>query len=328
MTDSQWRQPPGSPRPTPSDPGVSVIDATVLPVSEVVVPQRACLKCGGVVDTDGYCGTCGAKAPREREHFVVAPAPWLAGVCDRGIAHACNEDALAASADETPGAWDVAVVCDGVSTSVDSDVASMAAVTSALKVLTSAPGVRATKASRRAEIVGHVTKAAAAANDATVAASDSAACTFVAVVVTEGCVYAGNLGDSRAYWLPDLGEPMCLTTDDSVAEHRVGMGIPRAVAEESEGAHTITRWLGADALDVVPRVASFEPPSPGWVLVCSDGLWNYASEASVLKKVLTQAAEGVMQPQVIAEALVAWANEQGGHDNITVALIRVGNYGG
>ncbi|HNM96916.1 MAG TPA: hypothetical protein PKK40_03115, partial [Marmoricola sp.] len=61
-------------------------------------------------------------------------------------------------------------------------------------------------------------------------------------------------------------------------------------------------------------------------LICSDGLWNYASAAAALR---TQAdAAGLSptaDPLVVADALVAWANGQGGHDNITVALARVGN---
>jgi serine/threonine protein phosphatase PrpC len=62
-------------------------------------------------------------------------------------------------------------------------------------------------------------------------------------------------------------------------------------------------------------------PGSGWLLVCSDGLWNYCSGASDLAVLVAQHTS--TDPTVLAEFLVAWANEQGGHDNITAALARV-----
>lgn len=50
-------------------------------------PPRACLECGGPVDADGYCTTCGAKAPSERDHFEEIPAPWVGAVCDLSLIH-------------------------------------------------------------------------------------------------------------------------------------------------------------------------------------------------------------------------------------------------
>ena len=55
----------------------------------------ACRSCGGRVAADGYCETCGARAPRGRDHFDDRPSSWIAAVCDRGIRHGRNEDAMA-----------------------------------------------------------------------------------------------------------------------------------------------------------------------------------------------------------------------------------------
>ncbi|HMQ38213.1 MAG TPA: zinc ribbon domain-containing protein, partial [Micropruina sp.] len=85
-----------------------------------------CLECGGAVDADGYCQTCGAKAPSPRDHFEAAPASWVGGVCDRGRLHTRNEDAMATWAAPEPDRAAVLVVCDGVSSSQDSDVAALA----------------------------------------------------------------------------------------------------------------------------------------------------------------------------------------------------------
>ena len=63
--------------------------------------------------------------------------------------------------------------------------------------------------------------------------------------------------------------------------------------------------------------------APGWLLVCSDGLWNYASEAPALQQLIADLSGNGPAPLPLAEALVKWANEQGGKDNIGVALARV-----
>ena len=149
-------------------------------------------------------------------------------------------------------------------------------------------------------------------------------CTFVAAVVDGASVVAGWLGDSRVYWVPDTGAALQLSTDDSAANDLMARGMSRAKAEASPQAHAITRWLGPDATDVVPSTAPTRAQGPGWVLVCSDGLWNYCSEAAAIADLLHRTAERVgSAPDVLSGALVQWANEQGGHDNITAALARV-----
>jgi hypothetical protein len=97
-------------------------EATVETALEA--PRAPCLECGGVVGEDGYCTKCGTKAPSPRDHFEESPADWVAGVCDRGLRHVRNEDAMALLAD---GERAVLVVCDGVSNTDQSEVGSLAA---------------------------------------------------------------------------------------------------------------------------------------------------------------------------------------------------------
>jgi serine/threonine protein phosphatase PrpC len=148
-------------------------------------------------------------------------------------------------------------------------------------------------------------------------------CTFVAAVLQEGVIVAGWAGDSRAYWLPDGGPGVQLSLDDSWASEQMALGIPREQAEADHRAHAITRWLGADSPVTEPRLSSLTTDGrAGWLLVCSDGLWNYCSPADDLRTLVDGSTTGPEVPPVAA-ALVAWANAQGGHDNITVALARV-----
>ena len=87
----------------------------------------------------------------------------------------------------------------------------------------------------------------------------------------------------------------------------------------SPQAHVITQWLGADFPDPQPHVASFEPPGPGAVLVCTDGLWNYRPDPADLAALALPA--GLTAPLDAVTALVKVANDAGGRDNITAVLV-------
>jgi serine/threonine protein phosphatase PrpC len=284
-----------------------------------------CLQCGGEVDDDGYCTQCGTKAPDPRDHFEEQPAPWVAGVCDRGIRHHRNEDAMAMAVD---GQRVVLVVCDGVSNTVDSHVGSMNAVRAVLDVLRPPlPRGIGVPESRAAAITQVFTDAAAAGQRAIVATvtddvPNPPSCTLVAAVMEDGVIHYCGLGDSRVYLLPDAGDGQILTVDDSMAQLLIAGGTPRAEAEAAKQAHSITKWLGKDSTEIVPRVGQVEVTGPGWLLACSDGLWNYASEPAALRAQLD--AAGSPDPLAISRHLVEFANECGGQDNIAVALARVG----
>ena len=312
-----------------------------------------CQACGGEVSSDGYCGTCGARAPRLRDHFSEQPAAWVAAVCDRGIRHTRNEDAVALAADPEPGSRAVLVVCDGVSNSIDSDVASLAAARAARDVLGSSRSRgMGTPSSLVAAVIARLEAATDAASEAVLEVSrtpksvaavgnpaaailesailecggNPASCTFVAAVVELDLLVVGSVGDSRAYWLPDAGSATALTLDDSFAQEQIASGVPRVEAESGPQSHAITRWLGVDAPDHTPTTASMTLTEPGWLMVCSDGLWNYCSSAQDLAALVRQTAStspADAEPLTLAGALVDWANAQGGQDNITVALARI-----
>ncbi|MEO7420858.1 MAG: PP2C family serine/threonine-protein phosphatase [Ornithinibacter sp.] len=266
-----------------------------------------------------------------RNHFSEQPASWVAAVCDRGLRHTRNEDAVALAAAPEPGGHAVLVVCDGVSSSTASDVASLAAARAARDVL-SARGRPTTGG--LAAVVAASTKALVlatnAANDAVIANTTTgpgnpASCTFVAAVLHGRELAVGWVGDSRAYWLPDDAYARLLTVDDSFAAEQMAQGVPRLAAEHGPQAHAITRWLGVDAPDHTPSTVSLDLVGPGWLMVCSDGLWNYCSEPQdVAALVAATSRSSGPGPLRLARALVDWANVQGGQDNITVALARVG----
>jgi len=280
---------------------------------------RACQYCpSSQVSPDGYCDSCGRKVPSGRDHQEL-DLGLLAGVTDRGLRHHRNEDAMAlATADTAAGPVAVAVVCDGVSTSDRPDEASLAAAEAAVRVLLTAVRagddlLEASSAAVRA--AGEAVKSLAGAS------RDAPSATFVSAVMTGEAVTVCWLGDSRAYWLaaaPDSAAQR-LTKDDSLAEEMVAAGLlDEADALASPHAHVVTRWIGADLGESAPHVATFEPPGPGVVLLCSDGLWNYQPEAAKLADMALPSA--LTDPLGAAARLVTFALDAGGTDNITAVL--------
>jgi serine/threonine protein phosphatase PrpC len=274
--------------------------------------------------------------PVWRDHFSEEPAPWAAGVCDRGISHARNEDAMALGPADAAAKLVAFVVCDGVTSAPNSDIASLAACRAARTVFEVLPAELA--ATPPASPALHVQRLCQALVDAGVAAQAEAkasadrvgnptnppSCTFAAAVAHDGLIAAGWVGDSRVYWLPDDGEAQQLSVDDSWATQQIRQGVAREVAEADPQAHAITRWLGADSPATEALCATVEVgDTPGWLLVCSDGLWNYVSLAADVRALVATHMATDPSPIAIADQLVAFANSKGGHDNITAALARL-----
>lgn len=316
-------------------PATTVVDRAADP-DEPDVGAITCLACGGSVDADGFCTTCGAKARTPRDHWTETPAAWVGGVCDKGVTHARNEDAMALAATPTHPGRAVLVICDGVTTAPESDRASIAAARAACATLTGAADPDGSVPARLAAWKALLEGACADAHAEAVAVArrlgdppEPPSCTFVAAVVVDDLACVAWCGDSRAYWLPDGAPGRQLGVDHSIGAELIAAGVPEVEAEADPGFHTITRWLGADSVDPTPEFASVALDAPGWVLVCSDGMWNYAAHAERLAGLLAEAGAGLTSaggptgPTALAESLAAWANAQGGRDNVTVALARV-----
>ncbi|WP_412735675.1 PP2C family protein-serine/threonine phosphatase [Krasilnikovia sp. MM14-A1259] len=304
--------PPAPARPAPAQTGPTETQA-----------GQACPSCGtpGAIGADGYCEQCGMLAGRPRDH-VESIAGAAAAVTDRGRRHHRNEDAMFLA---VHAAGIDAVVCDGVSASFDPDVASELAAETAGKLLAAAEDLPDQITAALTE-AGTAVAALARTGDPRRAASNPA-CTIVAACVRGAEVGYGWVGDSRAYWLPASGDLVPLTVDDSWAQHAISLGADPQAAWRDPKAHAITAWLGADAGPVMPRTGEFTAPGPGHVVLCSDGLWNYLAEPVAFGEAVRAhlaAAAGAEHPLLAAaRSLTTLANEAGGADNITVALLPV-----
>jgi serine/threonine protein phosphatase PrpC len=203
----------------------------------------------------------------------------LAAISDRGHVHARNEDAIALLM-EAPVA--ILVVCDGVSTSHDPALGSRRAADVAAQYLLHGPATCSDPAElmRAAILAGH-----AATCDIGPADADSDArplTTIVAAFVKGGVATIGWAGDSRAYILAG-GAGRLLTHDDSWVNWTVAQGyMTESEAMRSPHAHAITQCLGDPNDPPEPHVISAQLLPGDMLLLCSDGLWNYASTPPAL----------------------------------------------
>ncbi|MER0245900.1 PP2C family serine/threonine-protein phosphatase, partial [Streptomyces sp. HSW2009] len=292
---------------------------------------RRCGECrAGAIDDDGYCENCGHAQPRERDHMEEELA-FVAAASDRGLRHRRNEDSFTLSEAELPDGSPavVAVVCDGVSSATrPDDAAAAAARVAGERLLTALPQGTHPQQAMHEAIIAAADAVSALALEARPAQRDphrhenAPACTIVSAVVASGILTVGWIGDSRAYWVPDdRATPAArLTEDDSWAAQMVAAGLlSEEEAYADERAHAITGWLGADAYEIEPHTAAFKPDRPGVVVVCTDGLWNYAESAPEMAAAVPAHARA--RPMESARSLVGFALEGGGHDNVTVAVV-------
>lgn len=295
-----------------------------LTVTQTVFPN--CQKCDSTdLEPDGFCNQCGFRNPTKRDHFEQLITRDFVAVSDRGIKHSQNEDCFAIQ--QLSDGQSVLVVCDGVSSSSNPGIASQQA---------SQTACRSIQRSLEAGIEPHQALREAIAAAQTVVAKlvpsgmgEPPSTTIVVAIVSPSIdssamtqITLGWLGDSRAYWFAPVAEQsQQLTQDHSWCEEMVATGqMSREEAERSLQAHAITRWLGADAdEEMEPTIAQFDLALPGRLLLCSDGLWNYASDVSQLQKSLNQ-PDGT-DLITIARKGVEFALRCGGQDNITIALL-------
>ena len=296
----------------------------------VLMPQSAAIAgctCGGApaaVDADGFCDDCGRRPAvvDPHDHAELELSTHFAGVTDRGRRHQTNEDALLIAEGQSPiGAVRLLVVCDGVSTSSAADKASGAAAEACRDSTLAAAAAGATL--HDAIAAGTAAAQAAVCAVAFPDGDPAPAATLMAALIRGRDAVLAWAGDSRAYLLAP--EPRLLTRDDSWFNEIVAMGtLTEAQAKRHPNAHAITSCLGRleDGETFSPHIEPLDLPDGAVLALCSDGLWNYAETPDAMARLMLVDATGA-DALAICRAMIAFANQQGGHDNSSVAMIRL-----
>jgi serine/threonine protein phosphatase PrpC len=156
------------------------------------------------------------------------------------------------------------------------------------------------------------------AQKAVTMAAPGSGTTLTAALVLGQQMTIGHVGDSRAYALRTDGRIEVLTRDHSLVKRLEELG---QISLEEAAAHpqrnVLYRALGqGDVLE--PDIFTTPFPQPGYLLICSDGLWSVLPDQN-LSKLVTSAPS----LQVACQSLVAAANDAGGPDNISAILVQL-----
>lgn len=259
---------------------------------------------------------------RRQGHAPLPTSLSVTGSSDIGRVRRRNEDAMALHPESG-----VAVVADGMGGHPGGDVASEIAAATAAEALRAA--AKSIKASGEYlnEMSPAVERAVLGAHEAIRARGeaepqlDGMGTTLTGMVVEPGsrCWVIGHVGDSRAY-LFRAGELLQLTRDDTWVQQQIDNAIMAPdQARRSPYAHLLTQCLGLEDTPA-PHVFTGEGQAGDVYLLCTDGLVGMLDD-SELTEILSRDVDA--DSETIA-ALVEAANEAGGHDNITAAIVRLG----
>ncbi|HMJ08278.1 MAG TPA: protein phosphatase 2C domain-containing protein [Pyrinomonadaceae bacterium] len=142
--------------------------------------------------------------------------------------------------------------------------------------------------------------------------------TFTGMGVTPNGVDLIQVGDSRAYLVRN-GKIYQVTKDQSLVQQLIDA---QQISPEEAETHTlknvILQALGAQN-EIYPVSARLEPHQNDILLLCSDGLSNKVSAAS-MQTIVVENSENLA---IACANLIKEANQNGGEDNITVVLAKL-----
>jgi protein phosphatase len=142
--------------------------------------------------------------------------------------------------------------------------------------------------------------------------------TLTAALVVGQQITVAHVGDSRAYFIYPDGRVDPITRDHSLVKRLEELGhITPEEAANYPHRNVLYRALGQGEI-MDPDIFTVGFPQPGYLLVCSDGLWGVITEQDLVRSI-TEASN----LQRACQNLVNAANTAGGPDNISVILVQL-----
>lgn len=142
--------------------------------------------------------------------------------------------------------------------------------------------------------------------------------TITAALILGRQVTIAHVGDSRAYVISHNGNIEAITRDHSLVRRLEELGqITSAEASIHPQRNVLYRALGqGDNLE--PDIFTISFPQPGYLMLCSDGLWGVVVEQDIYRSIVEAS-----NLQRACQNLVTAANAAGGPDNISVILVQL-----
>jgi PPM family protein phosphatase len=142
--------------------------------------------------------------------------------------------------------------------------------------------------------------------------------TLTAALVVGQQVTVAHVGDSRAYFIFPDGRIEPITRDHSLVQRLQELGhITQEEAENYPHRNVLYRALGQGEI-LEPDIFTLPFPQPGYLMLCSDGLWGVVTEQDLVRSI-----NEAPNLQRACQNLVTAANMAGGPDNISVVLVQL-----
>ncbi len=239
------------------------------------------------------------------------------GLTDTGLVRKSNQDTFAI--ENSLGLW---VIADGMGGHAGGQIASELVVSAIVDYIGTAKQEQAQDHYATSTMLSEAVIAGNQAIHQRVKSSPDLTGMGTTVVATLFCptpspsVIIAHVGDSRAYRIRDR-QMEALTVDHSLVQGLVSDGqITQEQANTHPKQNVLLRALGAT--DEEHPDVEIHPLKPHDVLLlCTDGLTKAISEDEILAIVLEPGSSS----ERICEQLIKHANEGGGKDNTTVALV-------
>ncbi len=139
--------------------------------------------------------------------------------------------------------------------------------------------------------------------------------TCVAVLIRYNKAFIVNVGDSRAYLITH--EVKRITKDHSIVQDMLDNGeITADEVKNHPKRNVITKAVGVDE-DIEPDFFEKNFPDGAAIILCTDGLYNYCDEGTMLKTI--KDSDCVQPAQALVEIALA---DKASTDNITAVVIK------
>lgn len=232
---------------------------------------------------------------------------------DLGKVRELNEDCYASAV--LSGGAALAILCDGMGGANAGDVASRLAVEIILRYVLNSYDPSMTSNEITDLLVNAITSANITIFDQAKSNEKyfGMGTTVVATIARDDFAIICNAGDSRAYLVND--NITQITRDHSIVQSLIESG--RITPEEARvhpEKNVITRALGVDEY-IMTDSYCIELAKADKLLLCTDGFSNYVSNDSILNTLKANSLDNV------TDLLIQQANDGGGRDNITVAVV-------
>ncbi len=240
----------------------------------------------------------------------------IVGKTDIGMVRDTNQDAFKIVALGTGSG--LALVCDGMGGARGGDTAS----TIAKKVITETIQKTYQDVMGAEAVKAMVLEAVASANRAIYQTAKDhpeytgMGTTVVLSLLHQKRAYIAHVGDSRLYLMREHSLTQ-ITRDHSFIQEMVDRGeISPEEARVHPNKNIITRAVGVH-WDVDVDFYSLDLYPGDKLLLCTDGLTNLCPDEKLADVISSDSIEEA------AETLICTANQEGGHDNITVVIVEV-----